>query len=377
VSVRTKLRPLVLLWDNFGPLHQDRVRAAAEAFEVSRRVVGIELCSVSDTYDWEGYDDTGFEKRTIFPGKNLSELGTLKLFFRLFKISWHLGRGDYVLCHWNVPGIFLLALWLRISGSKVFTMGCSKFDDRPRAVLKELLKSVLFLPYNGGLASGTRSIDYFRFMGVPADKIFGEYNTVSTARIRKLSGVHSAPDGIAYVDRAFICVARLIEKKNQSMILEAYSIYKLSTTSMLRKLVLCGSGPDEGRLRALATELGIYDDVIFTGFVQTPEISAILGNGLALLLPSFEEQFGNVVPEAQSVGLPVILSDNAGARDLLVRSGVNGFVIEPDNPKGLAFFMKILAEDELLWKNMCVESSRKSGKGDTIQFVSGIQKLLS
>ena len=44
------------------------------------------------------------------------------------------------------------------------------------------------------------------------------------------------------------------------------------------------------------------------------------GSSLALLLPSIEEQFGNVVPEAQGTGLPVILSDNCGSRDVLVRS---------------------------------------------------------
>jgi hypothetical protein len=36
----------------------------------------------------------------------------------------------------------------------------------------------------------------------------------------------------------------------------------------------------------------------------------------------------------------------------LIRSGVNGFVIEPDNAAGLAFFMQLLSDDEDLWRRM-------------------------
>ena len=65
----------------------------------------------------------------------------------------------------------------------------------------------------------------------------------------------------------------------------------------------------------------------------------MLRKSLALILPSTEEQFGFVVLEALALGIPVIVSENVGARDLHVRTGVNGFIFEPDNEKGLAFFM--------------------------------------
>jgi glycosyltransferase involved in cell wall biosynthesis len=117
--------------------------------------------------------------------------------------------------------------------------------------------------------------------------------------------------------------------------------------------------------------------VHFRGFLQTQEISRAYGTSLALLLPSIEEQFGNVVPEAQAMGLPVILSDNCGSRDVLVRSGVNGFVVEPDNPVGMAFFMKLMSEDESLWRNMCFASQQFVERADTGRFADAVEALLA
>lgn len=68
------------------------------------------------------------------------------------------------------------------------------------------------------------------------------------------------------------------------------------------------------------------------------------------------------------MGLPVVLSDVCGARDNLVRSGKNGFIVEPDNPEGMAFFMKLLGTDEALWTRFSQEASRSAELGDVRQF---------
>ena len=60
----------------------------------------------------------------------------------------------------------------------------------------------------------------------------------------------------------------------------------------------------------------------------------VLGGALALLLPSVEEQFGIVVTEALSCGIPVILTPACGAT-VLVRDFVNGFVIDAGERGGL------------------------------------------
>ncbi len=102
-----------------------------------------------------------------------------------------------------------------------------------------------------------------------------------------------------------------------------------------------------------------------------------LGSTLALILPSIEEQFGNVVIEAQAMGVPVILSENCGARDSLIRTGVNGFVVEPDNVEGMSFFMRLLGDDEAMWRTMSAASEKFVWKCDASQFAASVERLIS
>jgi glycosyltransferase involved in cell wall biosynthesis len=214
------------------------------------------------------------------------------------------------------------------------------------------------------------------FLGFRPETIQTGYNSVSLARIRQLAGVPIAPDGVPFPKRHFTIVARLVAKKNLSLALKAMKLYA-EQVSTPRPLHIFGNGPLEAELRQQARENGISELVHFRGFLQTDEISKAYGNSLAILLPSVEEQFGNVIPEAQAMGVPVISSDQCGARDLLIRSGVNGFVAKPDNAEAWAFFMKLLSEDEGLWRKMCVGSQLFISHADSPRFAEAVEALIT
>jgi glycosyltransferase involved in cell wall biosynthesis len=57
-----------------------------------------------------------------------------------------------------------------------------------------------------------------------------------------------------------------------------------------------------------------------------PDLIAVYQTSDAFVLPSVEDGFALVVPEAMACGLPVIVSDHTGAADL-VRHGESGFVV--------------------------------------------------
>lgn len=362
--------PAVFVWDNFGPMHNDRCSAVAQA--ANRPVIGIELYEGSDTYAWEAEAAEKFERITLFPESRRNQKWAL--FRQLVRTYRRIGRADWFMCHYERPEILLFAIFLRAMRQRVFTMGCSKFDDLPRRASREYLKTLWMTPYHGAIGSGDRSKDYLRFLGFDPSTIAGEYNTVSVARIKALAGCPPAPDGTGFEQRDFSIVARFVPKKNLLVAIEAFGIFARNS-HRCRKLNLCGSGPLEPELRAKVAELGLVDRVIFHGFLQSHDIAKILGSSLALVLPSIEEQFGNVVIEAQAMGLPVILSDRCGARDHLVRSGQNGFIVEPDNPQGLAFFLGLLDRDEDLWKSMCFSAQSFSMKGDVARFADAVIQL--
>ena len=363
---------LVFLWENFGPMHADRCDAVAAEVRGEAEVVGLELYGQSDTYDWVPETGEGFRKVTLHPASRPTGLALLR---SLAAFRRREGRAIWFMCHYSWMPVFAFACLLRLRGDRVYTMGCSKFDDMPRRPFREWVKSWFLKPYQGAIGSGFRTRDYFRFLGIPEKRITGVYNTVSLDRIRRMSEGQPAPEGIPFGERHFTIVARLVPKKNLFVALEAYALYAAADPAP-RPLHLCGSGPLEAELRARAEALGIAERVIFHGFLQTDAIARLLTSTLALVLTSTEEQFGNVVIEAQAMGVPSILSDICGARDSLVRTGVNGFVVEPDNPEGFAFFMRLLATDRDLWEHQCRGAADYAPRGDVPAFAAGVRELM-
>lgn len=367
-------RAIVFMWDNFGPTHIDRCIAAARYFAPARKVIGIELGGCSDTYDWAQSSSPVFEKRTLFPNRAASDVPELKRFWKLLRVCIAVGKGDFFFCHYEQYSTFAAALVLRLLGRRVFVMNDSKFDDKPRRALPEVLKQLFFLPYNGALVAGRRSAEYLEFLSFPKRPIAHGYDTISVARIREQAGSPPGPRGMDFESRHFTVIARMVPKKNQVAILEAFALYAQSTASP-RLIHFCGSGPLEKDLKRRAQELGISDLTVFRGSLDTAAISRVLAHTLALVLMSYGEQFGLVVPEALAMGVPVIVSSNCGACDELVRSGVNGFVVEYDNPRGAAYFMGVLGSDQRTWHAMAQAAAEGAALGDVSQFVKACHQL--
>lgn len=78
----------------------------------------------------------------------------------------------------------------------------------------------------------------------------------------------------------------------------------------------------------------------FHGPVPQKRLAEVFRAGSVMVLPSLEEGFGLVVPQALSCGLPVIVSDRVGAKDL-VRHRENGSIFPVGNAAALA--------EELAW----------------------------
>jgi L-malate glycosyltransferase len=357
-------------------MHLDRCRAVATHFGATRRVIGIELGGRSGTYDWKQSTVPGFEKHTLFPEASSSDISALRRFWALVRACIAIGPADFFFCHYNEFSVFAASIALRLLGRRVFVMNNSKFDDKPRHVLKEALKLLYLLPYSGALVASRRSGAYLEFLHFRKNCIAHGYNAISVARVQGQAGTPPAPQGREFQSRHFTVVARMVPKKNHAAILEAFAVYARSTASP-RPLHFCGSGPLEQVIRRRAAELGLSELTVFHGSLDAAAVSRVLSNTLALILISFEEQFGLVIPEALALGVPVIVSENCGACDDLVRSGENGFVVEPDNPAGIAYFMNILATDRRTWTNMATAAADRAVLGDVGRFVEGCEQLIA
>lgn len=109
------------------------------------------------------------------------------------------------------------------------------------------------------------------------------------------------------------------------------------------RLLVVGKG-NRRRYRAMAADLGIADRVVFCGI--THEIEKYYLASDLFVMPSSYDTFGLVVLEAMMAGLPVIITQKVGARDL-VHSGVHGFILGDDpSPFELEEKMALLMERE-------------------------------
>ncbi len=70
------------------------------------------------------------------------------------------------------------------------------------------------------------------------------------------------------------------------------------------------------------------------GAVSQAALATAFQEGSVLVLPSLEEGFGLVVPQALSCGMPVIVSDRTGAKDL-IRHRENGSMVPVGDPAAL------------------------------------------
>jgi glycosyltransferase involved in cell wall biosynthesis len=79
------------------------------------------------------------------------------------------------------------------------------------------------------------------------------------------------------------------------------------------QLIICGTGPDESRLRGLANRWGLLHRTEFRGWVPRSELArAMREDADVFLFPSLHDDSPLVVAEATAAGLPVVCLDRGG-----------------------------------------------------------------
>lgn len=113
-------------------------------------------------------------------------------------------------------------------------------------------------------------------------------------------------------------------------------------------------------LKKKVKTLGLEGRVFFLGFRNN--IPAIINSSLAIVHASLEpEPFGRVLIEAMSCGKPVIAS-RGGAVEEIVRTGIDGLVVEGGDSQVLARAITNILEDEKMALRMGEEGRQRVGK---------------
>jgi glycosyltransferase involved in cell wall biosynthesis len=141
-----------------------------------------------------------------------------------------------------------------------------------------------------------------------------------------------------------IYVGRLVAHKNVDMLVRAIAVVKRTQPKV--RCTIVGDGPERERIEALVERLGLTDNVIMAGRVESSdEVIGLMKASRVFALPSTREGFGIVVLEAAACGLQVVTfdhEDNAARR--LVDDGL-GIVCKP-NSRSLAKALQELLAGE-------------------------------
>ena len=144
--------------------------------------------------------------------------------------------------------------------------------------------------------------------------------------------------GVSEFDKVVLAVGDLTINKNHQCIIRSFLDLDESFG-----LLICGTGVERESLLALVSELGLDSRVRLLGFRR--DIPALMHAPDMLVFPSIHEGLPVAVMEAMASGLPVIATSIRGIVPDLLENGVNGLVLEDDQPKTIARSIRELASD--------------------------------
>jgi glycosyltransferase involved in cell wall biosynthesis len=138
-------------------------------------------------------------------------------------------------------------------------------------------------------------------------------------------------------------VGRVSKEKDLDVLAESFQ--KLRQENLPVQLSIVGHGPYSAALAELLPE------ACYTGYLSGAELAKAYASSEIFVFPSTTDTFGNVIIEAQAAGLPVIVSDVGGPREL-VNDGVNGIITKGRDVADFTAAVRRLVQDKELRNRM-------------------------
>lgn len=215
----------------------------------------------------------------------------------LWALTGFKGARRVLLVH-NLPGKF--SVWRKIYGTLYGSIGYLFEILLKRGWLRfERIHAVSpFMARNFDLYPRLSGKVRLVYNGIRLSEFAGSFGICKTAK-----------------DLRFLSVGRLVPLKAFSTLLEAFA----GAIRAMPRASLCivGDGPERDRLEAFAGWLEIKDLVEFRGEISHSKMPQTYREFDCFVMPSVFEGFSIVTLEAMASGLPLVLSDIPGLRDIV------------------------------------------------------------
>ncbi len=356
------MKRALLPYRYFGPYHCARIEPTRRAFAAaSLELVPLCILPASRQYRWSHPLDQSVIRLDLEGDARdrLSWIGLAGLYSALTRLS-----PDLVFVNgWSARDALLCHAWCRLNGVGRVLVCDSQADDRPRAALKEWMKSRLAGGCEAAFAAGRSSSSYLQSLGVPASAITLGCDVVdnrhfaSARQLRREAG------------KRLLTVSRLIPEKNLVASAHAFIEFCRSRgSSSAWRWTIVGYGPEQQRLQAIADKS--QGRIILAGFRGYEELPLEYADHDVYWQPSLSEPWGLVVNEAMASGMPVLVSRQCGcARDLVTAD--TGWIFDASSRQALVGGLEVAARDRERWRAMGAAAAAFISDWDLDRFARG------
>jgi glycosyltransferase involved in cell wall biosynthesis len=175
--------------------------------------------------------------------------------------------------------------------------------------------------------------EYTQSLGFPPDRITYGHMVADVKTLAEESGQVTEEQAqrmrseLGLSGMVFLYVGQLIPRKGVMQLLEAWNAFSHEADETACSLILVGGGPQEVDCRAYCGENRL-NNVCFTGAIDYDLLPSYYRAADVFAMPTLEDNWSLVVPEAMACGLPLLCSKYNGCWPELVRPE-NGWVFDP------------------------------------------------
>jgi glycosyltransferase involved in cell wall biosynthesis len=332
-------------------------------------LIARSLAGVGMQVDVATTDDDGRGRRFLVPlGRRVEQDGYGVFYFRkqteFYKVSWQFRRwmarhaSDYDLIH-----IHALFSFTSTTAARLARRAGVPYVIRPLGVLnswgmknrRRLLKLLSFRFVEQPILRHAVAMHYTSYgeqieaeqsgasalaSVVPLEIDVGEY--------QKLPGPEQFFEQFpeAAGRQVVLFLSRLDAKKGLDLLLQAFA--KVHAQFPQSVLVIAGSGEESyvSRLRAQAQQLGLAEEIVWTGFLAGADKLSAFAAATVFTLPSHSENFGIALVEALAAGLPCVTTERVAVSED-VRKRDAGLVVPCDASAIAAALKELLSNPQL------------------------------
>lgn len=155
----------------------------------------------------------------------------------------------------------------------------------------------------------------------------------------------------------FVYTGRVSREKNLDVVIDAFAEDELLKEKAA--LAIVGDGPYREEL--IARQLPPM--IVFPGFVKGKQLAKAYSSGDVFVFPSTTDTYGNSVLEAQASGLPSLVSNEGGPKEIILPDE-SGFVLPGYDVQAWRGAMRSLVESEDLRHRMAAAARARAATRD-------------